>query len=381
MNAADVQKIVGNTPGEIEQFIRKVCNDDFIDIEFDYPYEPEIKLKIVAAKLRDFAAQSLTAGESARNVERTFINTIFGILKRIDPVSKNFNFIYRLILAIDLIKPADGNHIIKELIEQAKFLNLTTSNDNYNLHIELVNVYFGLIADDEDIDFAEGYLKDEFKNRRLFIYPNFISVFLRFFIKFRSSDYFHALEDIIPFVTDKSKAFRVSISLSEYVKARRSYKELLNWLSTSFEKMYRTKPSEQVSLVLDTISDWVARKKTTEKSNYLPLISAELTIIKDEYDLLGVVACLEEFCGDQEINRLDLRPLKNAFFDFLRKLRAGRFNIVDEIDEEKDYFAICIEYKVSRPEKAKVLFNKPANSKYLMVPMIYRANFEDVLTD
>lgn len=376
----DIKKFE-KTPEDIEQFLLRVCNDEFIDIQFDYPYEPEIKLKMIYEELKTAAHHSITDAESLKGLDKLFISAVHSALKKIPAVNSNFNTIHRLLLLIDLIKPVDSNKIIKAILEQSKFIHLTAEFNNYNLHIELLNVYLGLISENEEISFVENYLNSEVQQNRLFQFPNFIAIFLRFYIKFRRTDYFLALETLIPFIDNEDKSFRIIISLNEYIKAQRSYRDLLTWLVNDFEALYQKNKTNTARLVLYTIADWIKKKRNADKNKYLLLISAELVIINDEEDITGIYPHLKEFCASDWSNKLELKSVKNDFFEFIKKLKQSKFHIEYLIEPGgNDYFVVYMQPRrdLTNRKKADELFNA-TDYIYLLVPNSFMAEFEKVI--
>lgn len=328
-----------NKLDDLEILIVKICTNRYVDIEFDESYEPEIKLKIIYDNLFQKSVNSNLNENICSFSQVQLVDNFYSILRRYDVSQINYTLFYHLILAIELIRPSDQNNIIRSLIQEAKFIHLSSIEDEFNLHLKLIDVYLKNISDTENIFFVGNYLQDEFAKDRLNKYPIFFTILLRYYINFgNKNEFFWVLESIITKIDSDDKFFQVVLAIDEYTRFKKSYSDFYTWMKIDMKKSFK-KLDKKISLAfLKHIVDWANRKKNIDKSKYIDLILIQAKLILENHSLEAVLPDIENFCIGEWSNKFLLFALGKEFCGLLVELTELGFMVVSDIINSDNIF-------------------------------------------
>lgn len=246
-----------------EEVVYRICNSKYVNIEFAADFEPEFKLKYLYDHFR----------ESNSSLARDFGKLIYSLLNKIRSSQENFDIINSIILFLELTHLPDEAGIIKKLVNSKKFINLTSPN-GLNLHMSLLNLCMLMAVDIEGVKFAGNYIDHEVNQGKLFDYPSFFNVSLRYFARFYPELYFHYFEKYLARADSDKKIARLIYSIAEFERENRSLENVYSWLSKSFAG-----PGEFHQNKRNFITDlykWADRKFEVQKDPRLSLILALL---------------------------------------------------------------------------------------------------------
>lgn len=331
-------------PNLLEGYIVKICNRNYVDLEFRNEYEPEIKLKLMFDYF-SLNSKDLYDKNPGRYYQEYFVETLFGILKRFDCRDSNYDIFYHVLLSLELIKPQDINNILRLLIHERKFFILQSDNYKINLQIKLLSIYLDNVTGSENINFIKEFLLSEFELNKYNAFPVFDTIFLRYFIRFGSdSNFFSVLEDLIRRKSTKLNLFQFSISIEEFLRIKMSYESFYLWLRNVIRQNL-----EMDAPIFDFINKCVypiinnlARKKINK---IFLLMIAEIGLIDLNERFNNIIESLQEFSNFKSTILLNNISLAKYFAEFILLLELKGYTLsIDRRNQDVHFYKP--EYKV-----------------------------------
>ncbi|MGB5026531.1 MAG: hypothetical protein WBO44_14335 [Saprospiraceae bacterium] len=303
-------------PNLWEEYIEKICRREYIDLEFDNDYEPEIKLKLFYENIK-ISTKASNTNFSSLKLHEQFVEILFGILRRFDTSNINYDVFYHVLLALELIKPQDKNNVLRLLIQENKFVFVESLNYKINLQLKLVSIFLNNLTDSENINFIGEYLYKESISKRYISFPVFNTILLRYLIRFKSdSDYFSMVESLIHEKTSKHEVLQLIVSIEEYLRIKMSYVNFYLWVvkvlrqDLECDTLLCNFIYKNIYPVINNIA-----KNSNNKIFYLLL--AEINLLELDNCLDDVIVSLQKF-SDTPLNPLvNESALSNYFTDIM----------------------------------------------------------------
>jgi hypothetical protein len=320
------------TRSSLELLVVNICLDRPIPIEFDYAYDPEIKLKLIYNYLYELQLKQ-ESPFFKEDLSNLFLETLFSLLKLKDPIEINFRIFYIIILAIDLIKPNDDKNIIRNLIRDAKFIHCKNQHFNSNLHFKLIDTYMGLISENENISFLDNYINTLLKSETDKEYFELITCALRFNLNFNTkSDYYNVLELIMYRCKNEDAFYKIFFSIDEYVRKKLSYLDFYQWYKTQTRIIAKKQSDKSSSLNVFNVFllDWIERRKKIDNSKFINLILIEESLSNDEHNINKIINYLNIFLPPGPESKSESNIISKELTDLINYLKHIGYSIVED---------------------------------------------------